>query len=85
MAASATMALCAAEGLGPFEVNTDIGVTPEKGKVEFDGAREYKVTGGGANIWATTDAFHYVWKKVLGGCGAHGRRAFHRHGRGGPS
>jgi TolB protein len=55
-----------ADGLGPFESNTDVGVTPQKGKVEFDGAREYRVTGGGANIWAATDAFQFVWKKMSG-------------------
>jgi Tol biopolymer transport system component len=60
------MALGAAEGLGPFEASTDIGATPEKGKVEFDGAREHKTTGGGANVWGTTDAVQYVWKKVSG-------------------
>lgn len=64
--AAAALTICGAEGLGPFEANADVGITPEKGKVEFDGAQEYKVTGGGANMWAATDAFHYVWKKVSG-------------------
>jgi len=59
-------AICGAGNLGPFESNTDVGITPQKGKVEFDGASEYKVTGGGDNMWAATDAFHYVWKKVSG-------------------
>jgi TolB protein len=54
-----------ADGLGPFESNADVGVTPQKGKAEFDGA-EYRVTGGGANIWAGADAFHFVWKKMSG-------------------
>jgi TolB protein len=66
LAAGALLAICGAEGLGSFESDADVGITPQKGKVEFDGAREYKVTGGGANIWASTDAFHYVWKKVSG-------------------
>ena len=59
-------AISGAEGLGLFESNGDVGVTPQKGKVEFDGAREYRVTGGGANIWAATDAFQFVWKKMSG-------------------
>jgi hypothetical protein len=52
--------------LGPFEANVDVGITPAKGKVEFDGARGYQVTGGGANVWGSADAFHYAWKKVSG-------------------
>ena len=44
-----------------------MGVTPQKGKVEFDAATgEYRVTGGGANIWATADAFQFAWKKMSG-------------------
>jgi regulation of enolase protein 1 (concanavalin A-like superfamily) len=27
---------------------------------------EYRITGGGANIWAATDAFHFVWKQLSG-------------------
>ena len=66
LAVCAAWAICSAQGLGPFESATDVGVTPQKGKVEFDGAREYKVTGSGANVWGTADAFHYAWKKVSG-------------------
>ncbi len=57
----------AAAKVGTFEDHGDIGVTPKAGSVEFDGGtRTYRVTGGGANMWAGTDAFHYVWKKVSG-------------------
>src|SRR6516165_1665753 len=66
LTAALALTICGAEGLGPFEANADVGITPEKGKVEFDGAREYKVTGGGANMWGATDAFHYLWKQVSG-------------------
>ena len=60
-------AVCLADGLGPFEGSGDVGVTPQKGKVELDAASaEYRVTGGGANIWATADAFQFVWKKMPG-------------------
>ena len=60
-------AVCFAEGLGQFESSTDVGVTPQKGKVEFDAASgEYRVTGGGANIWAMADAFQFAWKKMSG-------------------
>jgi Tol biopolymer transport system component len=60
-------ALCLAEGLGQFESSNDVGVTPQKGKVEFDASTgDYRVTGGGANMWASTDAFQFVWKKMPG-------------------
>src|SRR6478752_2260247 len=60
-------AVCFAEGLGQFESSADVGVTPQKGKVEFDAAAgEYRVTGGGDNIWASADAFQFAWKKMSG-------------------
>ena len=60
-------AVCAAQNLGPFEGSGDVGVTPEKGKVEIDGATgEIRVTGGGANIWGVADAFQFAWKKMSG-------------------
>jgi hypothetical protein len=37
------------------------------GAIEPDDARRaYTVAGGGANMWSTNDAFHFVWKKVSG-------------------
>jgi hypothetical protein len=57
----------AAAGLGVFEQHTDIGDTPKKGDAQFDAATsEYRITGGGANMWGNVDAFHYVWKRVSG-------------------
>lgn len=50
---------------GDFESSGDIGVTPKAGAVEYR-AGEYRVTGGGANIWAAEDAFYFVWKRVSG-------------------
>src|SRR5437867_374872 len=53
--------------IGQFESHTDIGVTPKSGSVEFDPAKgEYRVTGGGDNIWADQDAFQFVWKRLSG-------------------
>src|SRR5258708_7741997 len=53
--------------LGIFEAHGDIGVTPKPGTATYDtAASEYRVTGGGANMWAGVDAFHFVWKKVDG-------------------
>ena len=57
----------ASPNLGLFEAASDVGLTPRAGSVEFDPARsEYRITGGGANIWGTQDAFHFVWKRVSG-------------------
>src|SRR5450759_2140208 len=67
LAFSSLAAVCFAQGLGQFESSSDVGVTPAKGKVEFDAAKgEYRVTGGGANIWGTADAFQFAWKKMSG-------------------
>jgi TolB protein len=53
--------------IGAFEGHGDVGTVLKPGSVEYDDARKsYTVTGGGANMWATTDAFHYVWKRVSG-------------------
>ena len=54
-----------AENLGLFDAQGDVGETPQKGSAEVSGG-EYRITGGGANIWANADAFHYVWKKMSG-------------------
>ncbi len=52
---------------GAFEGHLDIGSTKHAGSVEFDPLRgAYLVAGGGANMWFTNDAFHFVWKKVSG-------------------
>lgn len=52
---------------GLFEGNQDVGATPKPGSAEYDPvARIYRVTGGGANIWAKADAFQFVYKKISG-------------------
>jgi Tol biopolymer transport system component len=61
----------AAEGsnstIGIFEGRTDVGGPRRAGSAQSDAARRsYTVTGGGANMWFTNDAFHFVWKKVSG-------------------
>jgi sugar lactone lactonase YvrE len=54
-------------GASLFEGHTDIGAPKLAGAVDFDpnhGA--YTIAGGGANMWFTNDALHFVWKKVSG-------------------
>jgi TolB protein len=60
-------ALVGAAALGAFDNHADIGITPKPGSAQFDSASgEYRVTGGGANIWAKTDAFQFVYSKISG-------------------
>jgi len=55
------------ERLGVFEGHTDVGTTPKAGSASYDARlKEYSVTGGGANMWGTEDAFHFVWAQASG-------------------
>jgi TolB protein len=52
--------------LGLFEGATDIGAT-KKGATVYDAATgEYRVTGGGADMWGAADAFHMSWVRLSG-------------------
>ncbi len=58
---------CSAQNLGLFESEGDVGADLKPGSTAFDpSSGDYRITGGGANIWASTDAFHFVWKKLSG-------------------
>jgi TolB protein len=58
--------VCSA-AVGIFERDADVGETPKSGAVEFNADTEnYRVTGGGANIWAKEDAFHFAWRQISG-------------------
>jgi hypothetical protein len=53
--------------VGEFSDHQDIGKPALPGNAEFDpSARAYRVTGGGANMWAAEDDFHFVWKRGSG-------------------
>jgi regulation of enolase protein 1 (concanavalin A-like superfamily) len=65
--AAATQTSGDAQSIGAFEDHSDVGVTPKAGSAAYDSkSHDYTVTGGGANMWATADAFHFVWKRVSG-------------------
>ncbi len=65
-AAALSPRLVAAD-LGAFTDHGDVGTTKRAGTASFDTARRaYTVSGGGANMWSTNDAFHFVWRKVSG-------------------
>ena len=56
-----------ADNLGLFEGNNDVGQCSKGGSVVFDPATDsYLVSGGGANMWFTNDACHFVWKRLSG-------------------
>jgi len=53
--------------LGIFTNESSVGQTPPGSKVHYDAASgEYRITGGGENVWGTSDAFYFVWKKASG-------------------
>jgi hypothetical protein len=53
--------------LGIFEAATDVGTPSHKGSVSYDAAlKEYRISGGGNNMWFGRDDFYYVWKKMTG-------------------
>lgn len=57
----------AASKLGIFSDQQDVGTVQKKGKAKYDRKLDtYTVTGGGANIWGSKDAFHYVFEQVNG-------------------
>src|SRR5260370_33542372 len=65
LAAAALLVTSAAGQTGIFESHGDIGVTPKTGTIESTD-NGYRITGGGDNIWANQDAFHFAWKRMSG-------------------
>jgi Tol biopolymer transport system component len=58
--------LFAQSGIGALDAQSDIG-TARSGSARFDReSQAYLVAGSGRNMWANTDAFHFVWKKMSG-------------------
>lgn len=55
--------------LGIFTGSTDVGTpsTLGPGSASYDAAKKvYTIAGGGENMWARADHFHYLWKKMSG-------------------
>ena len=53
--------------VGVFEGQSDVGMVNPAGTASFDAASGvYTIASSGANLWAATDGFHMVWKKVSG-------------------
>lgn len=52
---------------GLFEDSRDIGAVKQTGSVVYDDAKKnYTVAGGGENMWAAKDGFHFVWRRING-------------------
>jgi len=67
MTLGVVVALPQTNDLGIFTNEGSVGTTPPGCKAHYDSAKgEYTITGGGANMWAATDAFYFVWKQVSG-------------------
>jgi hypothetical protein len=58
-----------AQSLGLFTNDSEVGTpsTIGPGSARYDPASKvYTIAGGGENMWAAADHFHYVWKKMSG-------------------
>lgn len=67
VAAGTLVAHAAPVSLGIFEGQADVGSVVPPGTLSYDAAAQvYTLTAAGANLWSTTDGFHFVWKKVSG-------------------
>jgi Tol biopolymer transport system component len=57
----------AAGSMGIFESQSDVGnVVPDGTLTYSPAAGTYTITAAGINLWAATDGFHFVWKKLSG-------------------
>ena len=53
--------------VGVFDGHNDVGEILHSGSAAFnDLSGDYELSGSGTNIWFTSDAFHYLWKKMKG-------------------
>jgi TolB protein len=67
MALGAAVALPQGNDLGLFTNQGSVGQTPPGSQVHYEASKsEYRITGGGANMWGAADAFYFVWKRASG-------------------
>ncbi|MDE3168324.1 MAG: hypothetical protein KGN36_21155, partial [Acidobacteriota bacterium] len=63
----AALALASAQQPPAFDLRGDLGVTPKTGSFAYDPAtREFRLTGGGANLWGAADAGFFAWRRISG-------------------
>ena len=67
LASSLTFAADTPAKLGAFEGHADVGTVLHPGSATYDSsAKTFALSGSGENMWSTTDAFQFVWKKISG-------------------
>jgi len=53
--------------IGMFDERSDVGNPAIQGKVAYNPTtQEYTMEGAGVNMWASTDQFNFLWKKIKG-------------------
>jgi len=64
---SVPLAFAQSPAVGIFEDQSDVGSVTPPGTASFDTTTgTYTIHSAGANLWGTTDGFHFLWKKVSG-------------------
>ncbi|MBI2929117.1 MAG: TolB family protein [Verrucomicrobia bacterium] len=59
--------LADAAPLGQFDDHTDVGAPKIAGSATYNAfSQEYSISAAGANMWASRDEFHFVWKRLKG-------------------
>jgi len=67
VALAAAVAFSQPRNLGIFTDESSVGVNAPGVKASYDPVKsEYRITGGGENMWGSSDAFYFVWKKSSG-------------------
>jgi TolB protein len=67
MVASPGVSRVEARDVGIFESAADVGQVHAPGSARFDAKKnQYRLTGGGANMWETRDAFHFLSRPASG-------------------
>jgi TolB protein len=62
-----SVGLAQSKALGIFTNQGSVGQTPPGCTAHYDSTNgEYRITGGGENVWGVADAFYFVWKKASG-------------------
>ena len=62
-----TMIAASSGPLGELQRETDVGGPLRAGSAHYAASRnEYRITGGGDNMWGTMDGFHYVYRQASG-------------------
>ncbi len=60
-------ALTQQKSIGQFDDHGDVGAVQKHGSVAYaPDQKSYTISGGGENMWATADGFHFLWRRMSG-------------------